>query len=66
MKATVNIKKSFSDETEFSKNYENGDFEEFFNEEGKYLDKLAMVALTKGKDAKGELFKITFTVTVEN
>lgn len=67
MKATVIIAKSFNNESdEFTKTYENGDFEEFFTDEGKYLDKLAMVALTEGKHVKGKLFKISIDVIVEN
>ena len=62
MKATVTIRKSFDDEAEFSKEWERGDFEEFFEEEGAYLDRISSVASQKGK--QGEGFTVTYTVTV--
>ena len=62
MKGNVVIEKSFDDTAEFSKELEKGDFEEFFAEEGEYIDKLVETARTKGK--KGDVFTITYTVTV--
>lgn len=62
MKATVTIEKSFDEGKNFTKQYEFGDFEEFFDDEGMYLDKLAKVTIEKGKNGDG--FTITYTVTV--
>ena len=62
MKANVQIEKSFDDGKAYEKEYANGDFAEFFTEEGKYLDRLSDVMKTRG--AKGDEFKVTYTVTV--
>lgn len=63
MKATVTIDKSFDDSKEFSKTWENGDFEKFFKDEGGYLDRLAKMAEAHSK--KGEGFTVIYTVTVK-
>ena len=65
MKARVTITKSFDEERDFSKEWQKGDFEEFFQEEGVYLDQLSEVAKEKGKDGSGKMFTVTYTVTVE-
>lgn len=63
MKGKVKIEKSFDNTRDFSKDLENGDFEEFFQEEGKYLDKLVSVAKEHGNS--GDTFTVIYTVTVE-
>ena len=60
MKATVKIKKTFDDGKEFSKEWDNGDFKEFFNDEGEYLDRLAGVVSDRGEIGEG--FTVTYTV----
>ena len=62
MKAKVEIEKSFDKGKSFSKTWGKGDFKEFFNDEGKYLDNLCDILADKGKD--GESFTVTYTVTV--
>lgn len=67
MKVTILKAKSFTDiQDEYTKTYETGDLEKFFTEEGKNLDRLAMVALIDGKHVKGKLFKVCFDIIVEN
>ena len=63
MVGTVVIDKSFDESTEFNKTLESGDFEEFFEEEGKYLDRL--VKTVDGHCKSGDKFTVTYTVTVE-
>lgn len=62
MRAKVVIKKTFDDAKEFGKNWEKGDFRNFFEEEGEYLDKLCDTLGDKGKE--GDEFTVTYTVTV--
>ena len=62
MKATVEIGKSFDDGAKFSKEYDVGDFVEFFKEEGAYLDRLTDTVKNRGADGEG--FKVTYTVTI--
>ena len=62
MKANVLITKSFDGAQEFSKVYEAGDFEEFFMEEGKYLDRLSDGVNTHGDEGEG--FRVTYSVTL--
>ena len=63
LKATVLIDKSFDDGKQFSKEWEQGDFEEFFKDEGEYLDRLADVLENNGKVY--DEFTVTYTVTVK-
>ena len=63
MKAKVTIDKSFDHSKAFSKTWENGDFEEFFKDEGEYLDRLAKMAEAHGKEGEG--FTLVYTVTVK-
>ena len=63
MKATVTITKSFKDGSAFSKEWEAGDFKEFFEKEGTYLDKLTQILGEHGKP--GEDFTVTYEVKVE-
>ena len=63
MVGTVVIDKSFDENSKFAKTVESGDFEEFFEEEGKYLDRLVKIADEHGKN--GDKFTVTYTVTVE-
>ncbi len=63
MKATVSIGKSFGiDNPDFSKEWEDGDFKQFFNDEGEYLDKLCEIVASKG--IGGEGFEIVYKVKV--
>lgn len=62
MKAQVTINKSFDSSKEFSKAWEDGDFEKFFKDEGEYLDRLGNTLLEQG--AKGEGFTVIYTVTL--
>lgn len=62
IKAKVTIGKSFDHGRAFRKEWSKGDFEEFFQKEGKYCDKLARVAELHGEP--GESFTVTYTVTV--
>ena len=62
MKAKVAITKSFDEGKEFSKEWAQNDFEEFFIEEGQYLDRLCNTMTEHGK--KDESFTMTYTVTV--
>ncbi len=62
MKARVEIEKSFDKGKEFSKEWKFGDFQQFFEEEGDYLDKLANILADKGMN--GHEFTVTYTVTV--
>ena len=66
MKGTVVIEKSFDETREFRKQLEDGDFKEFFEEEGDYLDRLVMMAEEwKRRGNSGGRFTVTYTVTVE-
>ena len=60
--ALVTIEKSFDDCKVLTKEWEAGDFREFFEKEGEYLDRLANATEEKGK--YGEGFTVTFTVDV--
>ena len=62
VKATVQVVKSFDDEKTFNKDYEPGDFLEFFKDEGKYLDGLADIVKDKGKP--GEMCVVAYVVTL--
>ena len=62
MNAKVRIEKSFDDDKRFSKELKNGDLEQFFTEEGEYLDRLAKILEAKGE--YGEGFTVTYTVQV--
>lgn len=62
MKAKITIEKSFDDGLGFSKDWENGDFEEFMQKEGEYLDRLA--ATTQEHGRTGDSFKVVYTVEV--
>ena len=63
MNAKVVITKSFDESKQFTKEWQAGDFEQFFKEEGEYLDRLSKAA--SGRPEGGKLFEITYTVTVE-
>lgn len=63
MKGKVTIDKSFDETREFMKSLEDGDFEEFFREEGEYLDRLTKIAEERGKNGEG--FTVIYTVSVE-
>lgn len=64
MKAQITIAKSFDfdDGKDFCKEWKDGDFEQFFKDEGEYLDRLGNTLLEQG--AKGEGFTVTYTVTL--
>lgn len=62
MKAVVTIDKSFDEGKQFSKEWEAKDFEEFFRDEGKYLDNLSFILNLKGEPK--DSFTVTYTVTV--
>ena len=66
MKAIITVSKSFTNEGEglqgFHKDWENGDFTEFFKVEGAYIDRLAKITEAYGEDASG--FSITYTIKV--
>lgn len=62
MKATITIEKSFDETRAFNKVWEDGDFCEFLEAEGGYLDNLCKIAESKGKSGEG--FTVTYTVTV--
>ena len=63
MKAKVVIRKSFDESKQFTKEWHAGDFEEFFKEEGEYLDRLS--GMVEKRPEQGQLFEVTYTVTVE-
>lgn len=63
LKAKVVIDKSFDESKEFTKEWQDGDFKEFFKDEGEYLDRLSKLA--DGRKEVGKLFTVTYTVTVE-
>ena len=63
MKATVSIVRSFSFGNSFSKEWEGGDFKQFFNDEGEYLDLLCEIVASKGIGGDG--FEIVYKVKVE-
>lgn len=58
MKARVVIQKTFDDGKEFSKEWEQGDFKEFFSKEGVYLDTLSDILNRRG--LAGDEFTITY------
>lgn len=62
MKAVVTIEKTFDDGKKFTKEWTNGDFHEFFTEEGAYLDRLSKIVEDKGDE--GDSFTVTYSVTV--
>lgn len=62
MKANVVIEKSFDSGKAFSKEWEQGDFREFFTDEGQYIDNLCDILDGKGKP--NEEFTVTYKVTV--
>lgn len=62
VKAKVKIEKSFEDEVrEFEKEWADGDYEEFFQLEGAYLDRLCKILIEHGKIAEG--YTVTYTIT---
>lgn len=63
MNGEVKIEKSFDETVSFNKVLEDGDFEEFFKDEGEYLDKLTAIAMHHGD--VGDEFTVTYTVTVK-
>ena len=62
MKAQITIEKTFDEARAFTKEYENGDFKEFFNDEGEYMDVLADKLNEAGK--AGNSFQIIYTITL--
>ena len=62
-KAKVIIYKSFDESKEFTKEWQDGDFKDFFEAEGEYLDRLSDTLKEKGKS--GDAFAVTYIVTVE-
>lgn len=62
MKATVRIEKSFDDGKQFAKDWEYGDFKEFFEAEGGYLDRLGSIMKKVAKS--DDEFVVTYTVTL--
>lgn len=62
LKAQILIEKSFDDDKAFEKEWNPSDFKEFFEAEGKYLDKLAVVAQDKGN--VGNSFTVVYTVSI--
>lgn len=62
MKAKITVDKSFDDLCVFKKDIIPGDLKEFFNEEGKYLERLASATRQHGES--GDEWSITYTVTV--
>lgn len=62
MKAQITIEKTFDETRGFTKEYEQGDFKEFFNDEGEYMDNLADTLKKAGK--AGNSFQIIYTVTL--
>lgn len=62
MIAIVSIIKSFDGETDFTKEWTKGDFEQFFTEEGDYLDRLCEICKDKGREGEG--FEVTYRVKV--
>lgn len=63
MKATITIEKSFDKTRGFSKDLEDGDLQEFFNDEGEYLDRLSKLADEHGEE--GDEFTVTYIVNVK-
>lgn len=63
MRVKVRIEKSFDDTKEFSKEYEQGDLQEFFDEEGMYLDDLAEIFKKQASDSA--LARVVYTVEME-
>lgn len=65
MRAIVTISKSFDDSTGFSKEWESGDFEDFFTDEGRYIDTLAeKLNGLNIEEMDGDGFTVTYVVTV--
>lgn len=62
MEANIIVIKSFDSGTLYHKKVEVGDFETFFKDEGKYIDRLLTTLKENGKD--GDSFEITYNVTV--
>lgn len=62
MRAKVVVEKSFDETRELSKEWSVGDFEQFFEEEGEYLDRLSKALGDNGHN--GEKFVVIYTVTV--
>ena len=62
VKAKVKIEKSFEEEvSEFEKEWADGDYEEFFQQEGAYLDRLCNILVEHGKTDEG--YTVTYTIT---
>lgn len=62
MKCNIDVYKSFDVAQQFERTPEAGDLEEFFSEEGKYLD--GLVEIMKEHAHDGESFKVVYTVFV--
>ena len=62
-KASIIIEKSFDDSKKFSKKLESGDLEQFFKEEGEYMDKLSNILESKG--SQNDSFELTYKIKVE-
>lgn len=62
MTAVVTITKSFKEGSVFRKEWEAGDFREFMEKEGGYIDNLCKVLEDKGED--GDDFEVTYEVKV--
>ena len=63
MKAIIEIEKSFDDSSAFEKDVVSGDFEEFFRNEGIYLDRCADI-IRQHPEHKNDGFTVTYTVRV--
>lgn len=62
MKALISIDKTFDDGRQLAKEWQDGDFLEFFKEEGEYLDRLCKIAQEQGNP--GDSFEVCYTVKV--
>lgn len=62
VKVGVEVDKTFDLGKLYSKDWKDGDLEEFFKGEGEYLDRLAKVLDNKGRT--GDIYTVTYTVTV--
>ena len=63
MKAVVKITKSFDKGRTFRKEYERGDFKDFFYDEGDYLDRLCDKLFAFGESGE---FTVSYKVCVKN
>lgn len=60
--ALVTIEKTFDDSKMLTKEWAAGDFKEFFEKEGEYLDRLSKAVEEEGQEAEG--FTVTYTIDV--